>query len=142
MSVHLLTCILSGSPDHVKAKRENKDRLETVLSCCSAVCVFSTTWNNNSADQTTAIRGPCFTFWCLGKRLDNHHLCSSSVGWLMYSLIISCNGVGALYFQYYVNDRQRCCCYYKNKYSFEPVLTYEVVSWSVLKGLSPTTVTK
>lgn len=54
---------------------------------------------------------------------------------LMYLWIISFSvnmGVGALYCQYYVDVRQRCCYYYKNKYSFEPVvLNYEVVSWSV-----------
>lgn len=38
-------------------------------------------------------------------------------------------GVGALYCQYYVDVRQRCCYNYKNKYSFEPVvLDYEVVA--------------
>lgn len=79
LDLQITKYILSGSPDHTKAKREKKGWPETVLSCCSAAHVFNVTCNNNSADPTAAIGGPCFIFWCLGKGLDNHCFCSGSV---------------------------------------------------------------
>lgn len=120
------------------------------------ILLFSTTWKNNSADPTAAIRGPhcvILMFWGFfrgGQGLDNQHCCFGSVECsvcgkhydnltrslsLMYFKLTSFRvdvAVWALYCRYYIDVRQKMLLLFLKKKNISLKLlllsSYTVVS--------------